>query len=45
VFWDDGGFVLKNLTNTAVVPLTDMIKPIKVLGNIYENPELLEGKK
>ena len=47
VYWDNvlGGFALKNLTNTAVVPLTDMIKPIKVLGNIYENPELLKETK
>ena len=43
VYWDNGGFALKNLTNTAEIPLVDIIRPIKVLGNIYENPELLEG--
>ena len=40
VVWEDCGFKLRKGNSVC-----DVNKPIEIIGNIYENPELLEAEK
>ena len=40
VIFEDGGFYVKNLFEYDFQPINEY--PLEVIGNIYENPELLE---
>lgn len=45
VCWEDGQFVLKWADNHTNIRLSQALADIhEVIGNIYENPELLEEK-
>ena len=44
VVWFDSGFEGKQLRSTSYAGLKSWAKDIEILGNIYENPELLEKK-
>jgi yopX protein len=43
VVWFDSGFEGKQLRSTSYAGLKSWAKDIEILGNIYENPELLEN--
>ena len=43
VVWFDSGFEGKQLRSTSYAGLESWAKDIEILGNIYENPELLEN--
>lgn len=43
VIFEDGGFYVKNLFEYDFQTINEY--PLEVIGNIYENPELLEGEK
>lgn len=43
VVWFDSGFKGKQLRSTSYAGLESWAKDIEILGNIYENPELLEN--
>lgn len=45
VFWDDGknGWNWKHISGSQ--PTEDYVDAIKIIGNIHDNPELLEEKK
>ena len=43
--WFDSGFEGKQLRSTSYTGLKSWAKDIEILGNIYENPELLEENK
>jgi len=45
VVWFDSGFEGKQLRSTSYAGLKSWAKDIEILGNIYENPELLEENK
>ncbi len=49
VIFSDGSFILKPLSKIELPWFADsrisMHKEVKVIGNIHENPELLENKK
>lgn len=45
VVWFDSGFEGKQLRSTSYAGLKSWVKDIEILGNIYENPELLEENK
>lgn len=40
--WKDGGFIIKRILDGEYELIQSRIAEIEVLGNIYENPELLE---
>ena len=44
VYWEFGGFALmtKDSIRLLLEPTADKLKMYKVVGNIYENPELLK---
>ena len=42
--WKNGGFIIKRVIDGAYELIQSRIAEIEVLGNIYENPELLEGE-
>lgn len=43
VVWFDSGFEGKQLRSTSYAGLKSWAKDTEILGNIYENPELLEN--
>ena len=45
VVWFNSGFEGKQLRSTSYAGLKSWAKDIEILGNIYENPELLEENK
>ena len=45
VVWFDSGFEGKQLRSTSYAGLKSWAKDIEILGNIYENSELLEENK
>lgn len=45
VVWFDSGFEGKQLRSTSYAGLKSWAKDIEILGNIYENPELLGENK
>ena len=45
VVWFDSGFEGKQLRSTSYAGLKSWAKDIEILGNIYENPELLENNE
>lgn len=40
--WKDGGFIIKRELDGAYEIIQNRIAQIEVIGNIYQNPELLE---
>lgn len=43
VIFEDGGFYVKNLFEYDFQTINEY--PLEVIGNIYENPELMEGEE
>lgn len=46
VYWDEkeAGFVIKWMDDGSIMGVSEFFRKLEVIGNIYENPELLEAK-